>query len=81
MAQSIQAKEAARHTLYTAQHVLHQQSLQYEQSRQQQQHQQQQALQQQQAQHQVELQALAQQTSGVAAYWKNQYQARKKGLW
>ena len=56
MAQSIQAKEAARHTLYTAQHVLHQQSLQHEQSRQQQQ---QQLLQQQQQQHQAQLEALA----------------------
>jgi hypothetical protein len=29
----------------------------------------------------VELEVPAKQTSGVAAYWKNQYQAGKKGLW
>jgi hypothetical protein len=34
-----------------------------------------------QQQHQVELEVPAKQTSGVAAYWKNQYQAGKKGLW
>jgi len=34
-----------------------------------------------QQQHQVELEVPSKQTSGVAAYWKNQYQAGKKGLW
>ena len=90
------AKEEARATFYEAQALLQEQELQhsadmqlhqlqqqqmFQQQLQQQEQQQQQALQQQQQQHQVAIEAVAQRTEGIAAYWKNQYQAQKKGLW
>ena len=89
------AKEEARATFYEAKALLQEQELQHSadmqlhqlqqqqlQQQEQQQHQAlQQALQQQQQQHQVAIEAVAQRTEGIAAYWKNQYQAQKKGLW
>ena len=83
-AQALLQEQELQHSADMQLHQLQQQQMfqQQLQQQEQQQHQAlQQALQQQQQQHQVAIEAVAQRTEGIAAYWKNQYQAQKKGLW